>query len=282
MARDFVEYVQSQRIDWTPGVPGNGTVAGVEHKLLSVDGESGAATALVRFEAGGGGAICGTLAHDEAYLVLGGTLEVDDVVYRHLAYAHLPVGHTIRRRVAGPRGAVVITFYSAAPDYGRAGDGGGDPARLVTHVDPYESRWEAIRKEGMPPGVRRLGLFDDPATGDQTWLLGAAPIRSGTRAHRHGEVEEMFLVEGTEVSPVGRMEAGAYFWRPPGVFHGPFGTPLPGKLELFRSIGGPLTTEYFDHDVPFDWNPDSNAMLPPDHDHARLAHAQTRIERDDY
>lgn len=281
MGRAFIEFIQSQDLAWKAGLPADQSVDGIDSKLLSQDDETGACTVLIRYSPGAGMTLTGSLGHDEAFFVLQGELVLDDVHYRHLSYAHLPADYRVKSRRASPRGSIVLGFFSAEPSYGsRTGD--PDHDRLVRHVSAYTGTWEALRKDGMPPGARRLGLFDDPHSGEQTWLLGAAPIRSATRAHRHDVVEEMFLVEGSEVTPLGRMEAGGYFWRPPGVFHGPFGTPLPGKLELFRSVGGPLQTEYFEEEVEFDWAPGHATILPPLLGDAQLHKARMRIERADY
>jgi len=52
------------------------------------------------------------------------------------------------------------------------------------------------------------------------------------------------------------MTPGAYFWRPPGIDHGPYGS-LTGTLALFRTVDGPLQTSYGDAmREAFDWTID--------------------------
>lgn len=87
---------------------------------------------------------------------------------------------------------------------------------------------------------------------------------------------------GYEVGPAGRMAAGAYSWCPPGVMHGPFGTPLPGKLQFYRSVGGPLATEYSEQEVDFNWCPGECVILPPLLAQSTVDSARQLIERDDY
>ena len=70
----------------------------------------------------------------------------------------------------------------------------------------------------------------------------------------------MYLLEGEMAGNLGIMRAGAYFWRPPEVKHGPYGSKT-GSLILFRSRGGPLSTTFYD-DGEFSWSPPHRPVLP--------------------
>ena len=69
------------------------------------------------------------------------------------------------------------------------------------------------------------------------------------------------MLEGELSGPYGIYQPGAYFWRPPNVKHGPFGTST-GCLFFMRSVGGPLTYEYFPVEKPFEWLPKHLPILP--------------------
>jgi len=98
--------------------------------------------------------------------------------------------------------------------------------------------------------------------------LAARALRHGQKCEIHPVVEEMYLLGGEIIGPQGHMMPGAYFWRPPGLPHGPFGA-KGGSLLLHRTIGGPLSTTYADAPAPFDWHPAYNPILPPELDHLR-------------
>jgi hypothetical protein len=84
------------------------------------------------------------------------------------------------------------------------------------------------------------------------------------KAETHPVVEEMYLLEGSMAGNLGVMHAGAYFWRPANVLHGPYGS-RSGCLILFRSRGGPLSTEFHD-EGDFSWTPEHKPILPPELD----------------
>jgi hypothetical protein len=64
----------------------------------------------------------------------------------------------------------------------------------------------------------------------------------------------MVLLAGEMHSPNGVMMPGAYFWRPPHEWHGPFAS-IAGSVSLFRTRGGPLDTVYSDIEAPLPWHP---------------------------
>ena len=71
----------------------------------------------------------------------------------------------------------------------------------------------------------------------------------------------MFLISGEVHGNLGLMRPGAYFWRPPKIPHGPYGS-LTGNIYLFRTKGGPLSTNYQDSEIPFHWWPEHKPVLP--------------------
>jgi hypothetical protein len=257
MARSWIEFIQSQRLPWE-----RQTLAavrpGAESKVLSRDDETGACSLLVRYPAGYEGA-AGALAADDELLVLDGDLQVGERRFAPYAYAHWPAGYDAGAwRSSG--GATVLEFFSAAPARAHAPIA-YDPARLVEHVDALQVPYTGNFHPEFPPGAGRKILFQDPVTRDTTWLLGTLPLRWAERSEVHPTVEEMYLLAGEVHGNRGVMQPGAYFWRPGGVPHGPYGTKT-GNLYFFRTKGGQLSTTYVPPEKPFRWWPEYDPVLP--------------------
>jgi hypothetical protein len=156
-------------------------------------------------------------------------------------------------------GAVVLTFFSSRPSWGPAGP--VDSARLVENLNAFSVPYTGKFHPEFPPGAGRKMLYEDPVTHDQSWLLGTLPMRWAERAEVHPVIEEMYLLSGESHGNRGVMRPGAYFWRPPQIPHGPYGT-LTGNLYFFRTKGGGLSTEYVDTPKSFRWWPDYDPVLP--------------------
>jgi hypothetical protein len=262
MSRPFIEFVQAQALPWRAGIPGD-VRTDVSSRLLSIDAETGATSMLVRYPAGWTDPEPHWLDCDEELFMLAGDLRLGQVHHRAKTYAHLPAGYG-RGDAASTHGAVVLTFFGGEPI--RHADGAGprcDEARLVEYVDALSGEWGTGFHPLFPPGAGRKFLRRDPYDGEETWVLGTMPLRNGRRPEKHPVVEEMFLLSGELIGHVGVMQAGAYFWRPPEEWHGPFGSQT-GNLMLFRTKGGPLSTVYTDEEVEFSWAPEHRPILPPE------------------
>lgn len=257
MSRPWIEFLQSQNLPWRPADLG-GVRPGIELKVLSEDSASGATSLLVRYPPGWKLDSAGALSADEEFLVLDGTLSIGEQVYREKSYAHLPAGYA-RGAMSAPAGAVVLTFLSALPT--RIPAAAFDPARLVENLNAFAVPYTGNFHPEFPPGAGRKTLYEDPVTHDQSWILGTLPMRWAERAEVHPVVEEMYLLSGESHGNRGVMRPGAYFWRPPGIAHGPYGT-LTGNLYFFRTKGGPLSTHYVDSRRTFSWWPSYDPALP--------------------
>jgi hypothetical protein len=257
MARPWIEFLQAQNLPWRPDDLW-GVRSGVETRVLSLDAETGAASLLVRYPAKWRLQGAGALAVDEEFLVLDGALSIGAQTYRDKAYAHLPAGYE-RGPMMSEAGAVVLTFFSLRPVSGEVG--AFDPARLVENLDAFAVPYTGKFHPEFPPGAGRKMLYEDPVTHEQSWLLGTLPMRWAERAEVHPVVEEMYLLSGESHGNRGVMRPGAYFWRPPQIPHGPYGT-LTGNLYFFRTKGGALSTHYIDSERPFRWWPDYDPALP--------------------
>lgn len=264
MSRPWIEYIQSQNLPWTAHDIW-GVRPGVRIKLLSLDHQSGASSLLIQYPPNWRLEPEGALGVDEELLVLNGSLSIGPQRYTELAYAHLPSGYS-RVPMTSETGAVVLTFFSGRPTVIKSSE--YDPARLVAHLDSFAVPYTGKFHPEFPPGAGRKSLFEDPITHDQTWILGTLPMRWAERAEVHPVVEEMYLLSGESHGNRGIMRPGAYFWRPPEIPHGPYGT-LTGNLYFFRTKGGPLSTHYIDADRPFTWWPEYDPVVPPELTHAK-------------
>lgn len=263
MPRPFIEFIQSQQLPWSEGLYGGGR-AEVSVRRLSGDEDTGASSLLLRYPPGFRRDSPEYLDVDEEIFVIAGDLRINDVEHRRYTYAHLPAGYP-RTRIASREGAVVLTFFSGVPQP-RDGQPPADlldRERLVEFVDAFAGEWGGNFHPKFPAGAGRKWMRQDPHDGEQTWILGTMPLRSGRRPEKHPVVEEMYLLSGELVGHLGTMHAGAYFWRPPEEWHGPFGSPT-GNVMLFRTKGGPLSTVYTDHEVDFTWKPDHQPIVPDD------------------
>lgn len=259
MARAHTEFIHEQVVAWSDG-SASIERPGTQARLLSVDDETGALTAVVRYPRGWERPGAETLPMDEEFFVLDGSLIVNGVTHDRLSYGFHPAGH-VWRSSRSDDGALVLTFRDSAPTAGPA-DGSAEPIpRLVERVHALDGEWGGGFHPQFPPGAGRKYLREDPVSHEQTWLLGTMPLRSGRRPEKHPISEEMFLLAGEVISPIGRMHPGAYFWRPPEIWHGPYGSTT-GSLYLFRTKGGPLSTVYTEVEQDLDWDPPHAPVLP--------------------
>lgn len=259
MARPWIEFIQSQRLPWEEGVLGR-IRPGAECKTLSLDPDDGACSLLVRYPAGFEAA-GGALDVDDEILVLEGELRIGSRIYTPYSFAHWPAGHATGAW-RSPAGATVLEFFSGAPAISNV-PVKYDPSRFVEHLDALAVPYTGNFHPEFPPGAGRKILFQDPVTLDTSWLLGTLPLRWAERSEVHPTVEEMYLLAGEVHGNRGVMQPGAYFWRPGGVPHGPYGTKT-GNLYFFRTKGGGLSTTYVPPERPFGWWPPYNPVLPPE------------------
>jgi anti-sigma factor ChrR (cupin superfamily) len=83
------------------------------------------------------------------------------------------------------------------------------PELKPRYVDVNNMPWEAAG----PPGSERKILYEDKATGMQTWLVRMAP-GGVIPFHEHPEIEQTFVLEGSLVDDEGECTAGNFVWRP--------------------------------------------------------------------
>ncbi|MDX2221576.1 MAG: DUF4437 domain-containing protein [Rhodospirillaceae bacterium] len=266
MARPLIEFVFAQHLPWTPGLPG-GARDDVSAKILSADAATGAITALVRYPAGWRREVPERLAAEEEFYVLDGALIIDGQVYARDTYACLPAGYA-RGAARSDAGCVTISFFDATPAPARASMAAD--ADVVKFLDVMAMRWDASVADPTLAwmGNRRKVLkWDRQYDQKQTFLLSVPPHiypeNWACPTLTHPCVEESFQLAGDTVGPHGRMTAGAYFWRPAGVPHGPFGS-RDGGLSLIRFKHGKHINIWDTTPVPYRYDFPYTPVLPPD------------------
>ncbi len=268
MGRPHIEFIQSQTLSFEDGLPAGDGRKDVSAKRLSIDGETGAATCIVRYPAGWSRTSGEYLTTDEEFYVLDGEIEINGISYGADTFAHLPEGH-LRKSASSKGGAVLLTFFDGPVD-AVAADKPGDAFRadrLVEKIETATADWGNVDLDAMglreiSGGSRLLSLFVDPVTQEITYLTGSAPFKKEARPEHHPVGQEFYILAGTLAGNCGVMQAGAYCWRPPMVVHGPYRSPT-GTLILLRSVGGPLTTEVYP-EVEHTYSPEHKPVLPPE------------------
>lgn len=260
--REHIEFVQAQHLDWQDGATYGRP--GTDLKLLSIDGETGAFSCVMRFPEGWRDDKDAWLLGDEELFVLDGELMIDGTSYAENCYAFLPAGLG-RGASSAPRGAVALCFFSRA--LGR-GPNTTRPEvlqdRIVRKIDVAEGQWDgdfdALGLGKLKAGARLRVLRTDPLSGETTYISASIAFRRGTQAERHPIVQEFFLLSGELAGETGVMQAGAYCFRPPMFKHGPYGSPT-GAVILFRGLGGPQET-FWEEGAPLSFKPAHAPLLP--------------------
>jgi len=257
MPRPHIEFIQTQSLPWREmksGAPRPGASA----KILSADTDGGAFSAILRYPTGWRAAQQGACFLDEELYVLNGTLKIDGLAYDAGDYAYLPAGHRRGTMECAAR-ADVLTFFDAPAPAPR------DPIlRLASSAMAWSTPTDPVVAATAKAPGRKL-LREDRATGERTWLLKMGADNPAATTHgrieTHPVAEETFLLEGEIAMPCGVLRPGAYFWRPPGIAHGPTGIRR-DLTAFFRCRGGPLMTAWSDEKQPIAWDAPYAPMLP--------------------
>lgn len=264
--RPHIEFVQAQMLPWRRIPPGSAR-PDAEYKYLSRDAGTGACSCLIRYPTGWARLASEALDAAEEFYVLDGELEINGHRFGADHYGHVPRGLQ-RCSMSAPRGAVVLTFFDAEPLFASTPfDAPALVQRDVLHM-PWDMRVNDSKLAHL--GISRKDLRADPVTGERSFLSMMLPHSEppGAQGPResHPVVEECFVISGSLVGPHGEMHAGAYFWRPPGIPHGPFGTRW-GCVALIRFVGGRHVNLWTADEAPFDFHQPYRPTLP-----AELAH----------
>ena len=259
--RPQIEFIHAQLLPWRRIGPGNAR-PDAEYKFLSRDEVDGACSAVIRYPAGWRREAEEHLAVSEEFYVLDGEIELNGITFSHDTYGFVPAG-TTRQTMSSPGGATVLTFFNGEPTL-HAGTGSGGE---ILRVDALHMPWDMTLNDPKLAhlGISRKDLRADPETGERTFLSMILPHSEppGLKGPQesHPTVEEAYIVSGSLTGPHGTMYPGAYFWRPPGIPHGPFGTRW-GCVALIRFLGGKHVNVWSPTDAPFDFNAPYEPVLP--------------------
>lgn len=272
--RPHIEFIHAQLLPWRRIPPGRGR-PDAEYKFLSRDPSDGACSCLIRYHPGWRREADESITADEEFYVLEGGFELDGQPYGSDSYGFLPAGWP-RRRMHSAQGAVVLEFFSRQPDPvpGPAPLGDSQRARAVPHIDVLHMPWDMRVNDPRLAhlGISRKDLRTDAITGERTFLSmvlpHSEPPRSRGPTETHPTVEEAYVISGSLVGPQGAMHPGGYFWRPPGIPHGPFGTRW-GCVSLIRFLGGRHVNCWSETEAPFDFQAPYRPVLPPELEHLR-------------
>ncbi|MCP5360061.1 MAG: DUF4437 domain-containing protein [Steroidobacteraceae bacterium] len=269
MPRPHVEFLHAQQLLWTAAAFAGAGWRGVEVKVLSRDPGDGACSVLLRLPAG---FVRGphALAAAQEWLLLDGAMQRGSLRYGLDDYAWLPAGQ-VTDGWSSERGAILLAFFDREPAWLEAGAAAAalplppPIERIATHDMPWTSH-------DIDPSVQFLRLTHKvlrhvPETGEKTLLL-ATGAQTHPRDWReaqlaHDCVEEMYLLGGDIIGERGTMYEGAYFWRPPGRWHGPFGSRR-GSLSLIRFCEGRHHNVWSEDPRPFSLEPMHAPELPPE------------------
>ncbi len=266
MPRPHIEFLHAQQLAWQPApFPGAGW-RGIDCKVLSRDPASGACSVLLRLPAGLERPAHALAAASE-WWVLEGALQIGTLAYGLDDYAFWPAGRP-RASLESAAGSVLLAFFDREPAWHGPGELVPDTAtpcieRIATHDLPWTSH-------DIDPSVQFLRLSHKvlrhvPETGEKTLLLSmggqAHPVGWREAQLAHDCVEEMYLLGGEIIGERGTMYEGAYFWRPPGRWHGPFGSRR-GSLSLIRFSDGRHHNIWSDTPLAFTLQPAHAPVLP--------------------
>lgn len=229
MARPHIESIPAYGVPAEP-VTG-GLLAGATQRRLSEDERDGSSTALVTFPAGWSGDLSGARPVELFVLTGGGSLGGSPL--RPGTWAWVPTRAESSRLTLSQESDVLVMIEQERPTATGA----------VVIVDSIEVRYENS-KVGSPAGLVVRELRTDPETHDRSWVAGAAAGWLGYKGEVHPTVEKAFLIRGDcLLGNSGEMRAADYFWRPGGVYHGPFAT-RHGMLFFFRTTGGDMAVDF--------------------------------------
>jgi len=234
--REPADFVQTQGLPWAV-VDRHELGATGLRKTLSRDAADGAETRLARFQI----RQSGTSSSTWEFLVLEGGGTVNGARLRPGSYVHVPAGAEFDLVPALPRTTLLLYSFGSLRTDGASTVAPAGPVG-VTHLDEVEWRaptWSGDRE--LAPGAYAKTLRQD----DLGIMMVTAKLPGWSSADEevHPQYEENFKLSGdTLMGAQGVLRSGAYYFRPPGAWHGPLYT-LGGTITVIRA-DQPITTEY--------------------------------------
>jgi hypothetical protein len=265
MAREHVEFIQSQVLDWQTWP----YQSGVEYKALSHDEESKATTGIFRFPKDWFEKEAYWLDSEEEFFVLKGAIEINQIRYGEGYYGFLPVNY-LRKTVKVFKETVILRFIDQSPEPKKYQYGDAIPKiekEAIEGINTFEMCWDkgVHDKKLLHLDFGRKILRIDADTKAKSFLYMVSPQTrpdqwQGPREH-HPTVEEAFCITGTLAGDRGVMRTGAYFWRPPEIPHGPYGSRT-GCVMFIRFVGGEHINHWSQENYPFKFDATYQPVLP--------------------
>lgn len=239
MARPYIEFVQTQNVDWVEQADGTSI------KRLNVDPVDGEETYLIRYPAGFASADRGSEDRALEYFVLDGSISMGGLDRSYHAYGFIPRGESQSAlRCAKP--ATLIVFR-----YGRSDPNSVTGVSETLTLDALDLPWDMRASDAQIAHLRltrkvlRLGPNDSSRTFLLLGLPHGMPPHPEMPAEIHDHFEEMFMLQGEMWTPEGLIRPGAYFYRPPEIVHGPH-VSVGGFFQIMRAGANYVRTTWTD------------------------------------
>ncbi|MGH9938939.1 MAG: DUF4437 domain-containing protein [Blastocatellia bacterium] len=252
----YVGFFNERDLTWRP-FDAKGVPSGVEVKLLSRDGKSGAVSLIARFPAGWRHAASGYHASDMELFVLKGAIKIGARRFTDRCFTYIPAGVSYGPMVV-EKETTALWFFDGDASFTASMTSKPDAAanQRVEFKSWGQEPWEAAVEIGFSkqPGIFMKILKRLPNDGPMTWISGSFAGRPPRKYEVHPSVEEAWLLEGEfnlaeclpEGAKVWHLTEGSYFYRPPNIRHiGPNSGSRSYALWFFRTPAK-LASEYFD------------------------------------
>ena len=266
MARPLIEYIYAQCLPWQTGLAPLGIRRELSAKVLSYDPDLCESSLIVRYPAGWAKTKPEALSAEEEMYVLDGEITINGRTYARESYACFPAGY-VRQHASSPKGCVATTFFDGIPEATTAAV--KDGAVAADYINLYDLKWET----GTDPTLAWMGnrsktlRYDPVYQQKSTFVFSTAPqvypVNWECPTLTHPCVEESFHLAGSIAGPHGIKRPGGYFWRPPGVAHGPFGS-RDGTMSLIRFRHGKHVNVWDKTPVKYSFDMPYKPALPPE------------------
>ena len=251
MARPHIEFIHSRDLSWQEPAE-DFVLREIDVKPLSADKDTNDLSTLIHIPPDWSQSGLSLKASFEVF-VLSGDIHLNDRSLTTHSYFYLPAGTKIET-LSSENGAVLLAFFdtkSAAEQNAKSID--------EIYLDCFDMAWDMMH---MNPGVAYLNMgrknlrVPDDNSG-RTYLLAGFPQARPTPMRqpleRHPYAEEAFMISGDLALTNGTMTQGAYFWRPPHLWHGGMYS-VNGFMMLVRTPGS--------NDPVIEWTKDQYDVDP--------------------
>lgn len=234
--RHDVDFVDTHLLPWEKVPAGEfGSAGGGVRRVLSSSLGSKASTTVLRVRE----QQKGTLTDDLDLYVLAGSGTLNGTALGQADYLYLPAGTAIDLVPSVVGLTLYCGFWGGAALLSEAGTTEG-----ITHLRTEEMEWSSPGWNGDVPlrtGALVKTLREDDRV--QIYLAAMVPGWRSEMEEAHPVYEESYKVYGDMLMGArGVMREASYFFRSPGVYHGPLYS-RGGTMSFIRS-NAPTTTDY--------------------------------------